>query len=326
MIRFVSCTVLAALLLCTPALADTSASYTILYTIALQDNGSALWTVEYRTPLATQTERASFEETINATPEFSGESIRSLMQSSAEQASAATGRPMEIRDFASSVSVQSSPTGTYGVVRYTFLWTNFADADDGNLVMGDAFAGGLYLPAGASLVVQVPEGYSVVSAQPASDSSQGSIVWYGPESFGTGEPRVTLAKTGVPALLVTGGIIVIIAAAGALAFIMLRKKRAGKKGDPAAGPVPGTPLPGNKEPDVPTSSLPFSLTEPDLRNVEERVLHLLEEKGGELYQSDIVQQLALPKSTVSSALNGLHARGMIVKVKKGRENLIRLVK
>jgi uncharacterized membrane protein len=33
----------------------------------------------------------------------------------------------------------------------------------------------------------------------------------------------------------------------------------------------------------------------------------------------------MPKSTVSSTLNDLHRRGMIQKVRKGRENLIRLV-
>jgi predicted transcriptional regulator len=33
----------------------------------------------------------------------------------------------------------------------------------------------------------------------------------------------------------------------------------------------------------------------------------------------------LPKSTVSSSLNSLHQKGVIRKVKKGRENLIRLV-
>jgi uncharacterized membrane protein len=46
--------------------------------------------------------------------------------------------------------------------------------------------------------------------------------------------------------------------------------------------------------------------------------------GGEMYQSDIVKNLGLPKSTVSTALNDLHAKKIILKVKKGRENLIRL--
>ncbi len=59
-------------------------------------------------------------------------------------------------------------------------------------------------------------------------------------------------------------------------------------------------------------------------NLEERLVQLLHTHGGELFQSEIVKNLGLPKSTVSSALNKLHRRGVIQKVKKGRENLIRL--
>ncbi|MEN6610991.1 MAG: MarR family transcriptional regulator, partial [Methanoregulaceae archaeon] len=210
--------------------------------------------------------------------------------------------------------------------RYSFLWTNFAKADAGTLVMGDAFAGGLYLPTGASLVVGIPDGYSVTSTDPASESSHGSILWYGPESFGAGEPQVTLAKTGASFPLIIGGIVAAIALAGAVVFIVLRKRKSGTRPDAAENPARERAPPGNEDTGSPATLVLSQVPEADLRNVEERVLHLLAEKGGELYQSDIVQQLALPKSTVSSALNGLHARGMIQKIKKGRENLIRLVK
>ena len=45
---------------------------------------------------------------------------------------------------------------------------------------------------------------------------------------------------------------------------------------------------------------------------------------GNSYQSDLVKVLGIPKSTLSSTLNDLHRRQIIIKVKKGRENLIRL--
>ena len=60
-------------------------------------------------------------------------------------------------------------------------------------------------------------------------------------------------------------------------------------------------------------------------DLEDRIVKLLREKGGSMYQSDIGKQLGLPKSTVSSALNELHNRNVIQKIKKGRENLIRLI-
>lgn len=322
-VRFFGCMVLFSLLLCTPGLADTGASYTILYTIGLHDDGSALWSVEYRTPLATQAEQESFEQTINSSPEFSGENIRSLMQTSAEQASLATGRPMSIENFTSSVAIQNSPTGTYGVVRYAFTWTGFAKSDAGTLTMGDAFAEGLYLPSGATLVIQVPEDYSVTSTRPVSESSQGDVVWYGPESFNSGEPQVTLTKAGIPFLMIGSIVLGIVVLGGILFFVLGRRKseipvKSGDfitEDDDFEEPVETCPA---------ESPAPQPYSDSELRSVEEKVLRLLIDQGGEVYQSDIVQQLALPKSTVSSALNGLHTRGIIVKVKKGRENLIRL--
>jgi uncharacterized membrane protein len=77
-----------------------------------------------------------------------------------------------------------------------------------------------------------------------------------------------------------------------------------------------------------TSSEPdegsVQLSEGELISLEERIIQLLKNSGGEQYQSEIVKNLGLPKSTVSATLNDLHQRGIIKKIKKGRENLIRL--
>jgi uncharacterized membrane protein len=75
------------------------------------------------------------------------------------------------------------------------------------------------------------------------------------------------------------------------------------------------------EADEPT----VTLSETELLSLEDRIIQLLKTSGGEQYQSEIVRKLGLPKSTVSATLNDLHQRGIIQKVKKGRENLIRLV-
>ncbi len=76
---------------------------------------------------------------------------------------------------------------------------------------------------------------------------------------------------------------------------------------------------------VETDDPPVTLSETELFSLEERIIQLLKTSGGEQYQSEIVKNLGLPKSTVSATLNDLHQRGIIQKVKKGRENLIRLV-
>ena len=81
---------------------------------------------------------------------------------------------------------------------------------------------------------------------------------------------------------------------------------------------------GSPEP-VEAEDPPVTLSETELLSLEDRIIQLLKTSGGEQYQSEIVKTLGLPKSTVSATLNDLHQRGVILKVKKGRENLIRLV-
>ncbi|HVN65563.1 MAG TPA: MarR family transcriptional regulator [Methanomicrobiales archaeon] len=58
--------------------------------------------------------------------------------------------------------------------------------------------------------------------------------------------------------------------------------------------------------------------------LEDRFLAILGEKGGSLFQSEIVKTLGLSKPTVSGAVNRLHGAGRIEKLRKCRENLIRL--
>ena len=80
------------------------------------------------------------------------------------------------------------------------------------------------------------------------------------------------------------------------------------------------PAPEPGSPEEPAGQL----SETDLVSLEEKIIQILKTSGGEQYQSEIVKILGLPKSTVSASLNDLHQRGIILKIKKGRENLIRL--
>ena len=132
----------------------------ITYTIALSEDGTANWHVEYRTLLASEEDLEAFDsytKNVSSTylPQF-----QDLMQRSAAQAAAATSRPMEITDFAGDAVIQTTPTGRYGVVYYSFNWKNFAKTVP-DLAIGDAFAGGLYLAKDNTLVIRYPSGYSV---------------------------------------------------------------------------------------------------------------------------------------------------------------------
>jgi uncharacterized membrane protein len=299
------------LLICTlpVAWAAPAPDYTTTYTITLREDGSALWTVEYRTPLATDEDMMNFENYSHDLNSVYLPQLENLMQRSAAQAGSGTSRQMAVDNFSGNAVVQTSPTGTFGVVTYSFSWTNFAVTADGSLFAGDAFAGGMYLAKYTTLIVRYPHGYTVTGAEPVPDQQGGDgLVWYGLRSFGSGQPRIVLEKPAFPVLPVAGGIIGIILVISV--FIIYRKRTS------QLGPDEPPGDPGEQE---------HTLSEADLLSLEERILQLLRANGGEQFQSEIVKVLGMPKSTVSSTLNDLHQKGIIQKVKKGRENLIRLV-
>jgi hypothetical protein len=295
------------LLVLSAALCGTAAAaepdYSITYTITVAPDGSALWRVEYRTLLFSEQDVADFEAYTRDLPAVYVPQFRELMEKSAAQAAVATGRHMAVSDVTGTVAVQTSPTGRYGVVVYTLRWEGFVHPGS-PLTIGDAFAGGLYLAKENTLIIHYPDGFSVQAAEPAPDTERDGLIWYGQRSFGAGEPRIVLEQATFPFLPVATALVLIVVAVFTGFYYYHRKKHTN----------------GENVPDP----APPRLSEAEIVNLEERIVQLLKSHGNEMFQSDIVKNLGLPKSTVSSALNDLHARRLIVKVRKGRENLIRL--
>lgn len=280
-------------------------NYKVIYTIDVKENGSAIWNVEYRTLLSTQDEINSFE---NYTSQLNSKYLaefKELMERSAQEASNGTSRKMDATDFRGEATIQSTPTGKFGVVHYIFTWNNFARIDQ-NLSIGDAFVGGLYLSNDNTLIIQYPEDYTVQQVIPQPDKSRDELVWYGLRSFGKGEPQIILTKPSFPWIIAVAAIITILLISIGI-FLMIHKKE--------------TDI--NSDHEVLESNI--MIPENEMMDLEDRILKLLKENGGALYQSEIGRQLDLPKSTVSSALNQLHEKNLIQKIKKGRENLIRMI-
>ena len=278
--------------------------YSVAYTVTVADDGSALWRVEYRTLLLSGTDVTDFEAyTIDLQnvylPQF-----RELMERSAAQAAVMTGRHMTITGVTGDAVIQESPTGRYGVVVYTARWNGFTPPGT-TMTIGDAFAGGLYLENDNTLIIRYPATYTVTRVTPEPDDSRSGLVWYGQRSFGAGEPRVVLEQQAFPLFAAAAGLVLIIVIAGA-AVMFLRRRRHNHETIPDEPPAPE------------------SLTETEILNIEDRIVQLLRSHDGEMFQSEIVRMTGLPRSSVSTVLNNLHSRGVIVKVKKGRENLIRI--
>lgn len=279
-------------------------NYKVIYTINVKENGSAIWNVEYRTLLSTQDELYSFE---NYTSQLNSRYLvefEELMERSVQEASNGTNRTMSATDFMGEANIQSTPTGKYGVVHYIFNWNNFAKIGQ-NINIGDVFVGGLYLSNDNTLIIKYPEDYTLEQVIPQPDNSRDELVWYGLRSFGKGEPRIILAGPSFPWPIAIAILIVLLLIAAGIFWIMPKK-----------------------EADIPDQDVPESnivIPENEMMDLEDRIMILLKEKGGALYQSEIGRQLDLPKSTISSALNQLHERKFIQKVRKGRENLIRII-
>ena len=281
--------------------------YKITYTINIDNDGTAKWYVEYRTPLISKADFDAFENYTSQLKSVYLKEFKGLMEKSVSEAANATSRKMIAGGFTGEAKFETAPTGTYGVVHYSFIWTNFAQKDSrGNINVGDVFVGGLYLSKDNTLIIQYPSGYTVENVSPNPDQVRDGLIWYGLRSFNSGEPGISFLNSSIPwttYALIASALIFI--AAGA--FIYLRKARGENKIEEVPEPASDT------------------ITGADLMDLEERILKLVKESGGSMHQSDIGKSLGLPKSTISSALNELHNKNMIQKIKKGRENLIRLV-
>jgi len=311
MTRYSIIALILVLLLCIPGIsgaAPVPPDSSITYTITVGEDGTGIWHVEYRTLLPSDEDLAVFDSYAKNVSAIYLPQFQDLMQRSAAQASASTSRKMGITDFSGDAVIQTSPTGRYGVVFYSFSWKGFAKTGDG-ITMGDALAGGLYLAKDHTLIIRYPAGYTVILAEPAPDQVRDGLIWYGQRSFGSGEPRLVFERSAFPSLpIIAGSVFVIIIIAGL--FLIIQKRRRNDAGE-------------HGEPEEPDNAI-VPLSEADLMSLEERIVQVLKASGGEQYQSEIVKNLGLPKSTVSASLNDLHHRGVIQKVKKGRENLIRL--
>lgn len=287
--------------------------YKTTYTINVKDDGTAIWYVEYRTQLVTKEDFEAFENyTEQLKPVYLNE-FRELMQKSVSAASNATSRKMTAGGFTGDARNETAPTGNYGVVRYSFTWTDFAKLDSNkNLNIGDVFVGGLYLSNDNTLIIQFPQGYTAEQVTPQPDTVRDGMIWYGLRSFNAGEPNIVLLRPSISWMLYALAFIILVA--GIAVIFKIRKNKVQVTGAPSAEVIETAGETVHEE----------MADMANMMDLEERIAALLKENGGSLYQSDIVKKLDLPKSTVSSALNGLHTKNTIQKIKKGRENLIRL--
>lgn len=318
----------------------------VQFTVTVYPDGAADWTFRYERRLANESDRRQFERFAERfrtkdTPLF--RDFRNQTLALVALGREATGRPMNATNITRDAFVREG-LNTAGVVELSFTWTAFAPTPDGRVVVGDVFEGGFYLAPDQSFVIAAGDDLVFEAVEPdgtlsgATLATSDTVTWQGERTFADNHPRVVLVPKSVSTGTVspttdgdgpvtsprspTGssgtetpvagggppwglvGLALVVVIGGLAAFVWFRRNgRPVSPSDAAGGPT---------------------LTEAELMEDEERVVSLIEEQGGQMRQSAIVDETGWSKSKVSMVLSEMEEAGEITKLRVGRENLISL--
>lgn len=298
---------------------------TVLLRVDLQEDGSAMWRVEYRLRLDDENSTEAFESLRTDIQQNRSEyedRFAAGMRQTVAQAEDDTGRNMTLGAVSVEVTNTTIPQ-QYGVIAYSFRWEGFTRIEGDQLHAGDAI-GGFFIDAETTLIIGWPGGYQLVDvAPPPSEQRDQAVVWTGRRDFTANEPRVIVSPG--PATTAPGGggqpdpgessdlpwgMIIgvgLIALIGAGVALSVYRRRGGP--DPAA-----------------TESVDDSEEEPPeaLLSNEERVLRLLEEHDGRMKQQVVASELEWTDAKTSQVVGKLRDDGEIDVFRLGRENVISL--
>ena len=286
-------------------------SWEIVTRIEIHPDGSATWVIRKKTTLNTESDRAAFLDYVNLT---SIEDFLNNVKSIVNEASVITGRAMKAENLDMVASVFNTTTGFEGILQYQYDWIGFAKEIEGEKIkVGDALNGQLDLSRNDMLIIQYPTSYTIENVDPTQDDSSESdrtITWYGPRNFGAGEPTVILRKNtlGVADFIlsnafVTSLIILILSCLGGLGLVKLKSLK--------------------KQKDVKVSEVtPLRI---ELESDEEKVINLLKESGGRLYQKAIAKHYGFSKSKTSELLTAMEQKEIVARKKRGRQKLVILI-
>jgi uncharacterized membrane protein len=294
-----------------------------IISIELYSNGDALWTMETQLPLINQTDIDDWEEFIQTGQTGNQQEINDFMKQidwfllSAQKFS---GRNMNAENFNISYDIARTPSSSYGLIRYGFEWRNFSRSESGKIITGDAFSEGMLLSQDNVLVITIPDGYDVEKVSPNFDKRDGNrLIWDGTlyRNFGKGEPGIVLSRSeSSSSWLIPAVVFILLAGAGYMVFMKKRRKNTRTDNDPV--------IPENLHKDSPEGHTE-KLAIDDLK-YEDKIMQFLIRSGGQASQSDIINEIGLSKSRVSTILSQMKEKGEIIKIKNGKGNLIRIAK
>lgn len=288
-------------------------------TVALQSDGDAAWTVQYRTRLRTDNETAAFrdlQQDIRQNTSVYRQRFASRIDATVRAAENATGREMAATNYTVTADIQQLPQ-TYGVVTYTFDWQQFATTNATAIRAGDAISG-FYVDNETTLQFTWPDRYRLASVTPQPDTvERNSVGWTGRDDFTSEQPRLVVTTTpadGVPGAVPVSWLaalvlLLVVAAGGFLAY------RAGVLG----GASESSAESGPSHVEEGAASPP-----PELLSNEEQVEQFLRERGGRAKQQELVEHTGWTEAKTSQVLSKMRDADRVESFRIGRENVLRL--
>lgn len=291
--------------------------------VAVQENGTALVSVEYATHLQDDAAREAFQAVVrqiesnrSAARERYAGALSQLISSASS-----VERSMTVRNV--TVTARTSPTlgDSYGVVRYSATWTNFAQVEDGQLRVGDALSG-VFLGDDTTLYLSYPDTYQSTAVTPApSSKTDGRLAWAGPRQFERTQPSLVLepadsapgTPTGAASEECLSWVPLVVSAIGVfILFAWVFHER--EETVTATQSVPEPTIEPESEPEPPS----------ELLSNEEQVVRFLETAGGRAKQQEIVEALGWTEAKTSQVLSDMTDTGTVEKFRIGRENVVKL--
>ncbi|ARS89735.1 helix-turn-helix transcriptional regulator [Natrarchaeobaculum aegyptiacum] len=339
---------------------DLAAADEVHVDVFLHENGTATFTVDYRFGNASSDDweslRTDVEENASSYAEAEAADWNQVLEGGQNE----TNREMSLSNV--SVATRESPAPRdMGHVTYTFQWTGFSHVEPALIEAGDALAG-FTLVDDTTLQFSWPEEYTARDVSPSPDSPpDGSVLWNGDETeFTDDQPSVVLIENGGTAIgpaesgddqpptwtIAIAAVAVLLLAAATGWWV---SRRHGQRSGPAAktdaaGPSPHDATapgatgvaeedrdrrrPGSNDEQstagtMATRTQPSS-PPPELLSNEERVMRLLEQRGGRIKQQEVVTQLDWTEAKTSQVVTSLREDDEIEVFRVGRENVLSL--
>ncbi|MGQ3412629.1 helix-turn-helix transcriptional regulator [Natrinema sp. LN54] len=308
--------------------------------VFIAEDGSARVTVDYQFHLYGENSSAPqwepLSENISDDPDQYVAAERTKWNDTLTDGINATNREMELSNMSITTETDTAPREV-GHAVVTFDWSDFALVELNRIEAGTALSG-LTLEEGTSLQFRWPEGYSIHESegtpqvQPSPDDrSNSSVTWTDELNTPDGGPQVVLIKNDTvnadPATTDEGPampwVIVVLALAllatvGVAGWLLGRDRSGG--GAAGAEPQTARRADGSPEPEPNGANGPPT----ELLSNEERVLRLLEERGGRIKQQAVVSELGWTEAKTSQVVGELRENDEIEVFRIGRENVLSL--